>query len=119
MKRQIILASQSPRRQRLLKTIIDDFKVHVSEYEEYNNLDMIPEDVAKKHAIGKARDVAKHYKSGVVIGGDAFVVLDGKILGKPKDEKDAFDMLKKQSGRWVDVIGGLAVIDIDNNKEYL
>ena len=76
------------------------------------------EEIAKKHSIGKAKDVAKHYNSGVIIAGDAFVVLNNEVLGKPKDEKDAFLMLKKQSGKWISVIGGLCVLDLNENKEY-
>lgn len=118
--RQIILASGSPRRKEMIKALFgDNFKVHVSKYEENNNCDLMPIDVAKKHALGKARDVAKHYKSGIVIAGDVFVVFNNEILGKPKDEQDAFLMLKKQQGKQTQVISGLVVIDIDNKKEYI
>ena len=118
--KEIILASKSPRRKRLLSTILGtNFKVHVSKYVEDNGLDLSPEEIAKKHSIGKAKDVAKHYNSGVIIAGDAFVVLNNEVLGKPKDEKDAFLMLKKQSGKWISVIGGLCVLDLNENKEYL
>lgn len=118
--RQIILASGSPRRKEMLKAVFgDNFKVHISEYEENNNLDLSPIELAKKHALGKARDVAKHYKSGIVIAGDVFVVFNNEILGKPKDEKDAFLMLKKQQGKQTQVVSGLVVVDIDTNKEYI
>jgi septum formation protein len=117
--RQIILASSSPRRKKLLSPLIKNLKIVPSSFEENNSEKINPKKLAEKHAVGKARDVAKKFKSGVVIGADAFVVLDGEILGKPKDEEDAFFMLKKQSGRWTDVISGIAVVDIDNSKEYV
>jgi septum formation protein len=118
--RTIILASSSPRRKKFMEDLFGKkFITHPSNYEENNTLKMDPSDLAELHALGKARDVASHYTSGVVIAGDAFVVLDNKVLGKPKDEKDAFDMLKMQSGKSTQVISGLCVIDIDNNKEYV
>jgi septum formation protein len=118
--RQIILASSSPRRKKFFTDLFgNNFTVHPSSYEENNDLNMPPEKLTEKHAIGKARNVAKHYRTGVVIAADAFVVLNNEILGKPKDEKDAFNMLKEQSGQWTKVISGLAVIDIDNRKEYI
>lgn len=118
--KQIILASQSPRRKKLLETIFgDNFKIHISDYKEINNLDSKPIEIAKKHAIGKARDVAKNYKNAIIIGADVFVFFNKEILGKPKDEQDAFLMLKKILGKWVDVISGLAVIDVQSNKEYV
>lgn len=95
--RQIILASGSPRRKEMMKALFkDNFKVHISDYEENNNLDLSPIEIAKKHALGKARDVARHYKTGIVIAGDVFVVFNNEILGKPKNEQDAFLMLKCQ-----------------------
>jgi septum formation protein len=117
--RPIILASQSPRRKYLLSTIFGDkFKVHVSNYDESKNNDLNPEEMAKQNAVGKARDVAKHYDSGIIIAADVFVVFNNEVLGKPKDEQHAFDMLKKQSGKWIDARSGVCVIDIGNNKEY-
>jgi septum formation protein len=115
----IILASSSPRRKKLLESIFDDIIIHPSSYVENNDLDMPPEELAEKHAYGKAKEVSKYYKSGIVIAADAFVVLNNKVLGKPKDEEDAFRMLKLQSGRNTKVISGLAVIDIDNEKEFI
>ena len=118
--RKLILASSSLRRKKFMTDLFgSNFIAHPSSYEENNNLNLKPELLAEKHALGKARDVASHYTSGVIIAGDAFVVLNNKILGKPKDEKDAFNMLKKQSEKSTKVISGLAVIDIDNNKEYV
>jgi len=117
--RQIILASQSPRRKYLMSTIFgDNFKVHVSDFNETDDFDSSPEEVAKNNSTGKAREVAKHYDSGVIIAADVFVVHENKILGKPKDAEDAFNMLKKQSGKWIKAMSGLCVIDIDNSKEY-
>ncbi len=117
--RQIILASSSPRRITLLKDLFQNLKVRTSKYQENNAEKLNPEKLAEKHALGKARDVASHYNKGIVIGADAFVVLEGEVLGKPKDENDAFLMLKKQNNRWTEVISGVAVIDIDNKKEYI
>lgn len=117
--RKIILASGSPRRKRLLEPLFEDLVICPSDFEENNSEKISPVKLAKKHALGKARDVAKKFKNGIVIGADAFVVLNGEVLGKPKNEKDAFLMLKKQNGKWTKVITGVAVIDIENRKEYV
>jgi septum formation protein len=117
--RQVILASSSPRRKRLLEPLFKDLIIEPSDFEENNYEKISPIKLAHKHALGKAKDVASRHSSGIVIGADAFVVLDGKVLGKPKDEEDAFLMLKAQNGRWTKVITGVAVIDIGKKKEIV
>jgi septum formation protein len=64
---------------------------------------------AKKAAAAKARAVAEKHKNSIVIGADTIVVLGRKILGKPKNKKDASAMLKSLSGTTHKVITGLAV----------
>ena len=101
MKRRIILGSASPRRRELLSQIGVEFEVLVSGGEE-RYTDNEPEKIVKELALVKAENVANELekKQGcVVIGADTVVVLDGKILGKPKDKEDAFRMLKDLQGR--------------------
>ena len=68
----------------------------------------------KKLAISKAKEVfkkvEKDYEELIVIGGDTVVFFNGKILGKPKDEEDAYNMLKKLQNNVNYVYSGLAVI---------
>jgi len=112
-----ILASTSPRRKELLKQVIKDFEIAHSSYEEDNTLKMKPSELATHHAVQKAQDVAKRYGEGVIISADTLVFFKDEVMGKPKDDADAKRMLKKVSGKTVDVISGLCVIDIARKKE--
>lgn len=115
MKRRIILGSASPRRRELLSQIGVEFEVLVSGGEE-RYTDNEPEKIVKELALVKAENVANELekKQGcVVIGADTVVVLDGKILGKPKDKEDAFRMLKDLQGREHQVYTGTAILNYD------
>ena len=125
MKKKIILGSASPRRRELLAQIGADFEVRVSNKEEIYH-STVPEEIVKELALMKAENVAEELteenpaatvNSTVVIGADTIVVLDGKILGKPSDEKDAVRMLAGLQGRRHDVYTGVAVLDYDENGE--
>lgn len=108
----LVLASASPRRKELLKDAGYDFTIETSDKE--GSLDGItpPDKFAVRCAINKAEDVfSRVEKSGVVVlGADTIVCLDGKILGKPKDEEEARGMLKSLSGKTHEVITGYALI---------
>ena len=112
-----ILASASPRRQELLTKIVEDFEVVVSDFDEDSisfNGDV--EDYVKTLAKGKAQNVAlKANKESIIIAADTIVVIDGKILGKPKNENDAYNMLKLLSNKIHRVYSGIAVINTTNN----
>lgn len=116
MKQQIILASSSPRRKELLKKIIPKFKIVVSDYEEDMTRDLPPKKMALEFSRGKAEDVAKRFKSGIVIGADNFVIYNNKKLGKPYTEKKASEMLKFISGKTVKVITAICIIDIESGR---
>lgn len=115
--KKIILASASPRRRILLKQIIgDNFKVIVSDYEEKNDLDMEPVEMAMYHSLQKGKYVASNLKEGIIISADTFVVFGNEVLGKPFNAEDAKNMLSKISGEWIDVVSGIAVRDVENGK---
>jgi septum formation protein len=105
----IILASGSPRRKELLEQIGIEFKVIKSECDEDFDESLSPDEAVKVLSLRKSRDVFER-TGGIVIGADTVVAIDGRILGKPKDEEDAFDMLKLLSGRTHSVFTGLTVI---------
>ncbi|NMB48557.1 septum formation inhibitor Maf [Candidatus Kuenenbacteria bacterium] len=111
MSRQIILASKSPRRKRLLEQIGVKFTVHESAYEEDMHAKDDPYELAKFLALKKAQDVARHYPDAIVIGADTFTVYQGKFVGKPKDAADAKSILQDFSGNSHEVVTGFAVID--------
>ena len=108
----LILASKSPRRNQLLKDLGYDFIVKNSDYEE-KSFTNNPYDTAKTFAEGKAKSVfnAIDCKADlVVLGSDTVVFLDGEILGKPKDEIEARNMLLSLSNKTHKVISGYAVV---------
>ena len=105
----IILASGSPRREELLKKICSDFKIHVSDAEEFTNADS-PIHLAVENAKLKAKAVAKDFPNDTIIAADTIVALGDKIFGKPKDFDDACKMLRELAGKIHVVISGVAVI---------
>jgi len=113
----IILASASPRRKQLLEAIIKDFDIVASCIDESEIKAETPILFAVKAAVAKARDVALKYKNSIVIGADTIVILDGKILGKPKSKEEAISMLESLSNTTHDVVTGLAVINSDGLNE--
>ncbi|MCQ1536084.1 septum formation protein Maf [Methanosarcina sp. KYL-1] len=116
--RRIILASASPRRKELLKQLIgDNFEVFVSSYEEKPLQGLSPEALLIRHSVEKARDVAKRFDSGIIIAADTSVLCEGEVLGKPHTPERATEMLEKISGKTVQVITGLTVLDMDRGEE--
>jgi septum formation protein len=105
----IILASQSPRRQELIRNITDNFEVIVSPAEEILPDGIAPEEAPVFLAGIKARAVAERYPERIVIGADTVVILDGVILGKPADPADAVRMLSALSGKTHTVITGCCI----------
>ena len=93
-----ILASGSPRRRELLGRIIPDFSVQVSQVEEQRDPAWTVQELPKHLALQKALDVSSRNRSALVIGADTIVSLDGMVLGKPRDEEDAMDMLREGVG---------------------
>ena len=112
----IILASQSPRRRELLNQMgIRNFVIRPAQGEENMELDLPPQELARKLALGKACEIAvEAQRDDVVIAADTIVTLEGKVLGKPKSEEEAFAMLRTLSGKSHVVYTGVAVIQ--NNR---
>lgn len=108
--KEFILASRSPRRHDLLKYLIDDFKIISSDIEEIIDESLTNEEVVMDLALQKAQDISNKNKDVYVLGFDTLVILDGKPLGKPLDEKDAYKMLKALSGRTHRVLTGCAIV---------
>ncbi|MFA6513897.1 MAG: nucleoside triphosphate pyrophosphatase [Patescibacteria group bacterium] len=115
--KKIILASTSPRRKELFERLRLPFVIEAPDYEEDMTLKMPPQKLAQFLSYGKAMSVAKKHKSGVVIGADTFVVLNNKLLGKPKNKAEAKKMLENLSGKRVDILTGLTIIDIASSKK--
>lgn len=115
--KKIILASKSPRRQELLKTLGLQFDVIPSQYDENLKGKKFTYELIKEVSKNKAFDVAARIKEkAIVIGADTVVVLGDEILLKPKDEQDAINELKKLSGKSHIVVTAITVIDTETNK---
>lgn len=114
----IILASASPRRQELLKLIFEDFTVLPANVDEevpdYIPVFEIPQYLSRI----KALDVASKFPEAVIIGADTCVFVDGEILGKPKNDTDAYNMLRKLSGKIHSVITGCTIIKNNVSKTF-
>lgn len=112
----IILASQSPRRQELLKLITSDFEIKVSNVDE-----TLPNKITPKEAVMYLSKIkAEPFADGndIVIGADTVVALDGKILGKPKNEENAKEMLRFLSGRTHSVFTGVTLASGKKTKTF-
>lgn len=112
----LILASQSPRRQELLKYITTEFEVKVSDVDE-----SLPEGISPKDAVlYLSRIKAEPFKNenDIIIGADTVVAISNTILGKPKDKEDAKAMLKLLSGKSHSVFTGVSVISKDKAESF-
>ncbi|HJU72142.1 MAG TPA: nucleoside triphosphate pyrophosphatase [Gemmatimonadaceae bacterium] len=106
----IVLASQSPRRRDLLHLIRLDHEVHPAHIDETQRAGEQPRAYAERLAREKAQAVARERRDGVVIGADTIVVVDGEVLGKPRDANDAATMLRRLSARTHIVDTAVAVV---------
>lgn len=113
----IILASTSPRRKELFGKLGLSFIIEEPDFEEDMTLKMPPLKLAKVLSYGKANAVARKHKSGIIIGADTFVMFRNHLLGKPKNELEAKEMLKKLSGQRVDILTGLTIINAASGKK--
>jgi septum formation protein len=116
----IILASNSPRRKKILTDLGLEFGVIPSNYEEKLETDVFSYDLIEDLATQKACDVVRRVgKDEIVLGADTVVVLHNKILGKPKDKEDAYKMLSELSGQTHMVVTSLCGINTKTNRAAL
>ena len=112
----IILASKSPRRREILENTKVRFSIKESQIDETIKLNESPKDTVKRLAYEKAFDVAKRNTDRLVIGADTIVALDNEVLGKPKDQNEAYQMIKRLSNKTHKVITGISLINLKENK---
>ena len=122
--REIVLASQSPRRQELIRLITEEFSVMVPEFDESEVMaaGMPADKTVELLALGKAkaaRDTFGAVPERVYVGGDTVVVSpEGEIMGKPRDREDAVRMLKNLSGTTHRVITGVALVSDEKEHSF-
>lgn len=107
----IVLASASPRRKELLEGLNLHPVIAQKNSEEKVNNGERPEIVVMSLALQKALGISYIYPEDIIIGADTIVVNDGKILGKPRDEEDAYNMLKGLSGKSHQVVSGISLLN--------
>ena len=115
-----VLASASPRRKQLLAELVKEFEIIPSQAEEVVCGNPSPKALVAQLAALKAEEVVKRPENEgkIVIGSDTVVAFGKKVLGKPKDEEDAFRMLKMLSGEKHAVYTGVSFQLLKNGKFF-
>lgn len=116
----LVLASGSPRRREILSLFKEDIRIIPSKISETQLPNESPKDYVLRLAQDKAFDVASNSldgTNGLVIGADTIVLYNNLVLGKPSSKDDARRMLEMLSGKWHEVLTGVAVVDTINNKK--
>ena len=116
----LILASRSPRRQMLLQGLDLDFEIKVKNtkeiYPEDMDYSLVPEYLAKLKAA--AFDQEKLKNNDIIITADTIVVLDSEIIGKPKNKKEAKQILERLSGQEHIVITGVCLSSAEQQVSF-
>lgn len=110
LKEKIVLASQSPRRAEILSAVGWTFEVVAANIDETRLAQEDAVTYVERLARTKAETIAKRFSDCLVIGADTVVVIAGEILGQPCDDEDAQRMLRLLSGKWHDVMTGVALM---------
>ncbi len=115
----LILASGSPRRKMLLESAGLHPEIEVSSFDESHIANEGPAEYVARMAREKGHCVSRHHEGEdtVVLSADTIVVHNGKILGKPANETEAFEMLSQLSADLNTVMTGVSLIDTRNHRE--
>jgi septum formation protein len=107
----LVLASSSPRRSEILRAVCWPFSLSPTDVDESRRTDEGAVEYVERLALEKAEAAARQNESAaIVLGADTVVVIGDEILGKPVDEEDAKRMLRMLSGRWHEVLTGVALV---------
>jgi len=121
MKKKLILASASPRRQAILKDIFGEIVSMTPNFLEQIQIEESPKDYVIRNSLGKARSVFQNLNpenrlNQLILAADTIVVLEQEVLEKPADIHEAKQMLERLSGRTHEVLTGFALVD-ESGKE--
>ncbi len=111
----IVLASTSPRRRQILRQLGLPFKTIMPRYHEKSIPGLSPSQTVMQHALGKAYSVAPQIQNGMVLACDTIVYFQKRIIGKPRNFKDAFRILGRLQGTTHAAYTGVAVLWIVNS----
>jgi septum formation protein len=115
----IILASRSPRRAEILRAVGWEFEAIAADIDETRNESEDAVSYVKRLARTKAETIAVKTSAPLVLGADTVVVIDNEILGQPRDDDDARRMLRLLSGKWHEVLTGVALVCAGSPAEVL
>jgi septum formation protein len=113
----LILASGSPRRAEILRAVDWPFEVSAADIDESLRALESPVAYVERLAVEKATAAARRFPGRLVLGADTVVLIDGQILGKPRDMDDARRMLRQLSDRWHEVLTGVALVRAGENNQ--
>ena len=116
--KKIILASNSPRRKEILKSLNINFEIIPSNYDEpINENDIFSYQKIENIALNKAKSILNQIKtSSLIISADTVVVKDNKVLLKPKNQQNAFNILKSLSNKKHKVVTSVCLYETENNN---
>jgi septum formation protein len=114
----IVLASESTRRVDILRTLGISFSIIPPDIDERRKRDETIRDYVLRIAQEKAKKVGTHFPDKWVIGADTIVVHKGKVLGKPKSEEEAMEMLTALRGKWHKVLTGFCILNMSKQTSY-
>jgi septum formation protein len=112
----IILASASPRRAEILRTVNWPFETLPTDIDETREPAEVALAYVQRLARAKAEAAAGRCPGGIIVGADTVVLINQQILGKPRDQNDARDMLRQLSGEWHQVLTGVALVGPSESK---
>ena len=119
LNRLLILASNSPRRQQLMRDAGFEFTVKVKDTNEDFPKTMPATEVPEYLAAKKAEAFRQELDNQIILSADTIVVIDDEILNKPKDASEAKIMLRKLSGRQHQVITGVCIMTKENTESFI
>jgi septum formation protein len=108
----LVLASKSPRRAEILRAVGWPFDVMAAGVDETRKDSENAVAYVRRLAHTKAEAIARRLNAGLVLGADTVVVVEGEILGQPRDSHDARRMLGLLAGKWHEVLTGVALLRI-------
>ena len=115
----LILASRSPRRAEILRAAGWPFEIVAADVDESEQPGEDAISYVKRLALTKAQTVAGNLAEGIVLGADTTVVVEGELLGQPVDDDDARRMLRLLSGKWHEVLTGVALMRVGKAPQTL
>ena len=113
----VILASASPRRAELLRKVVRNFEIIPGHAEEFQPEHLSPTEACMLNAYRKARTLAKRFPDALIVGADTEVCLGGRVFGKPRNRKDAEQMLAELEGREHQVITGVCLVHLRRHRQ--